>query len=42
MTKSGKIIEVQTTAEGDPYTQEQLMEIFNTAKSGINTIIDMY
>lgn len=27
MTKSGKIIEFQTTAEGDPYDQKQLMEI---------------
>ena len=42
MTKSGKIIEFQTTAEGEPYTQEQLMEIFNTAKEGINAIINMY
>ena len=42
MTKSGKIIEFQTTAEGEPYTQEQLMEIFNTAKAGIGTIIKMY
>jgi len=42
MTKSGKIIEFQTTAEGDPYDQEQLMEIFNTAKSGIETIFSLY
>lgn len=42
MTKSGKIIEFQTTAEGEPYDQAQLMEIFNTAKSGIDTIIKMY
>ncbi len=42
MTKSGKIIEFQTTAEGEPYDQSQLMEIFNTAKSGIDTIIKMY
>ncbi len=42
MTKSGKIIEFQTTAEGDPYDQEQLMEIFNTAKGGIETIFELY
>jgi len=42
MTKSGKIIEFQTTAEGEPYSQNQLMEIFNTAKDGINKIISMY
>ena len=42
MTKSGKIIEFQTTAEGEPYDQNQLMEIFNTAKQGIDEIIKMY
>ena len=42
MTKSGKIIEFQTTAEGEPYDQNQLMELFNTAKQGIETIIKMY
>ncbi len=42
MTKSGKIIEFQTTAEGEPYDQSQLMELFNTAKQGIETIINMY
>ncbi len=42
MTKSGKIIEFQTTAEGDPYDQQQLMEIFNTAKAGIEQIIPLY
>lgn len=42
MTKSGKIIEFQTTAEGDPYDQKQLMEIFNTAKTGIEQIIPLY
>lgn len=42
MTKSGKIIEFQTTAEGEPYEESQLMEIFNMAKSGIGTIIKMY
>ncbi len=42
MTKSGKIIEFQTTAEGEPYEQSQLIEIFNMAKSGIEQIINMY
>lgn len=42
MTKSGKIIEFQTTAEGAPYDQKQLMEIFNTAKAGIEQIIPLY
>ena len=42
LTKSGKIIEFQTTAEGEPYEQEQMLQIFNTAKQGIDKIIDMY
>lgn len=42
MTKSGKIIEFQTTAEGEPYDQSQLLEIFNTAKSGIERIFELY
>lgn len=42
LTKSGKIIEFQTTAEGEPYEEEQLMQIFNVAKKGINKIIEMY
>ncbi len=42
LTKSGKIIEFQTTAEGEPYNYEQMLEIFNLAQSGINKIIEMY
>lgn len=42
LTKSGKIIEFQTTAEGEPYEQEQLMQIFNVAKKGIDEIISKY
>ncbi len=42
LTKSGKIIEFQTTAEGEPYEQEKLLEIFNVAKSGIDKIIELY
>ncbi len=42
LTKSGKIIEFQTTAEGEPYEQAQMIEIFNVAKEGIKKIIDMY
>lgn len=42
LTKSGKIIEFQTTAEGDPFSQEQMIEIFNVAKNGINHIIAKY
>ena len=42
LTKSGKIIEFQTTAEGDPYEPHQMIEIFNIAKKGINSIIEKY
>ena len=42
MTKSGKIIEFQTTAEGNPFEKEQLLEIFDLAQSAIKNIIEMY
>lgn len=42
LTKSGKIIEFQTTAEGAPYEPTQMTEIFNIAKHGIEQIIDKY
>lgn len=42
LTKSGKIIEFQTTAEGEPYSFEQMIEIFETAKKGISEIIEKY
>lgn len=42
LTKSGKIIEFQTTAEGEPYEFEQMIEIFEIAKKGINEIIEKY
>ena len=42
LTKSGKIIEFQTTAEGEPYEYEKMLEIFKVAKSGIEKIIEKY
>ena len=42
LTKSGKIIEFQTTAEGEPFEKKQLDEIYNVAHSSINKIIEMY
>ncbi|MBP7212005.1 ribonuclease PH [bacterium] len=42
LTQSGKIIEFQTTAEGNPFSHEQMNEIFSVAKKGINKIISMY
>ncbi len=42
LTKSGKIIDFQTTSEGEPYEFEQMIELFNIAKNGIDKIISMY
>lgn len=42
LTKSGKIVDFQTTSEGEPYEFERMVELFNTAKDGINKIIEMY
>ena len=42
MTKSGKIIEFQTTAEGNPFTKSELYEILDTAEIAIQKIIGMY
>ncbi len=42
LTKSGKIIEFQTTAEGEPFTKQQMDEIYSLAKNAIAKIIDLY
>ena len=42
MTKSGKIIEFQTTAEGAPFEKSQLDEIYNLANNAIQKIIQLY
>ncbi len=42
LTSSGKIIEFQTTAEGEPYEQSEMVKIFNIAQQGINKIVAMY
>ncbi len=42
LTKSGKIIEFQTTAEGLPFNKAQLDEIFSLAHNSIKKIIDNY
>ena len=42
LTQSGKIIEFQTTAEGEPYEHAQMIQIFNIAKKGIDEIIEKY
>ena len=42
MTKSSKIIEFQTTAEGAPFEKSQLDEIYNIANEAIQKIISLY
>ncbi len=42
LTKSGKIVDFQTTSEGEPYNYEQMLELFNVARTGIRTIISKY
>ena len=42
MTKSSKIIEFQTTAEGAPFEKAQLDEIYNLASDAIQKIIALY
>lgn len=39
MTESGKIIEFQSTAEGNPFYQEQLFELLRVGQKGISEII---
>ncbi len=38
MTGSGEFVEVQATAEGRPYTRDELMELLDLAEDGINLI----
>ena len=42
LTESGKIVDFQTTSEGTPYEYDKMLELFATAKSGIDKIIKMY
>jgi len=42
LTKSGKIVDFQTTSEGEPYEFERMLELFDVAKKGIKKIIKMY
>ena len=39
MTEDGRLIEVQSTAEGDPFARAQLDELLDLAKAGIDEII---
>lgn len=42
LTKSGRIVDFQTTSEGLPYEFDRMLELFDTAKQGIDKIIKMY
>lgn len=42
LTESGKIVDFQTTSEGEPYEYERMLELFKVAKNGINEIISKY
>ncbi|MFB6434512.1 MAG: ribonuclease PH [Candidatus Malihini olakiniferum] len=39
MTEDGRMIEVQGTAEGEPFTQEELLTLLALARGGIDTIV---
>lgn len=39
MTKTGRIIEVQGTAEKEPFTMQQMMMLMNLAKKGIDELM---
>ena len=41
MTGAGELIEVQGTAEGDPFTRAQLDQMLNLASSGIGTLMEI-
>ena len=42
LTKSGKIVDFQTTSEGEPYEKAKMDELFNIASNGIQKIIKIY
>ena len=42
LTKSGKIIEIQGTSEGDPFTKEEFDTMFYLAKKSIFKIMELY
>ncbi|MCG6414911.1 ribonuclease PH [Vibrio fluvialis] len=39
MTEEGKMIEIQATAEGEPFSHEQLLDLLAVAKKGIADIV---
>ena len=41
MTSSEKIIEIQSTAEAEPFSEKHLNEMLSVSKKGINEIMQM-
>ncbi len=41
MTEEGKMIEIQGTAEGEPFSHEQLLDLLAVAKKGIADIVEV-
>jgi ribonuclease PH len=41
MTGAGGIVEVQGTAEGDIFTQDQFMELMGLARTGITRLVNL-
>ena len=40
MTEDGRMVEVQGTAEGEPFSHDELMTLLGLAKNGIEMIMD--
>jgi ribonuclease PH len=40
MTDSGQFIEVQGTAEGHPFSQDELLAMLGLARSGIERLVE--
>jgi ribonuclease PH len=41
MTAEGKFIEIQGTAEGEPFPREQMDHLMNLAQGGINELMKL-
>jgi len=41
MTETGKLIEVQGTAEGEPFSFEEMSEMLELAKHGLRELFDI-
>ena len=41
MTGSGGIVEIQGTAEGTPFSQDEFLKLLDLARKGINDLVGM-